>query len=232
MSELHWMVTITDRNAGRRFMALYQRQGVDVTLATAGAGTAVNETLDYLGLERTEKAVLLSVVTSSTWKAVKKSLQREIQIDIPGTGIVFTVPVSSVGGKRQLQFLTEHQEFTFGEESTLKETKYELLVVIANQGYSDVIMDAARSQGAGGGTVLHAKGTGMERAEKFLGVSLVSEKEMVLIVVRSGQKNAVMRAVMDQAGTGSAACGIVFSLPVTSTAGLRLMEEEPAAEDA
>ena len=30
-------------------------------------------------------------------------------------------------------------------------------------------MDAARKEGAGGGTVIHAKGTGLERAEKFLG---------------------------------------------------------------
>ena len=30
------------------------------------------------------------------------------------------------------------------EESTLKDTKHELLVVIANQGYTELIMDAAR----------------------------------------------------------------------------------------
>ena len=50
----------------------------------------------------------------------------------------------------------------------MKETKYELLVVIANQGYSNMIMDAAKRAGAGGGTVIHARGTGMERAESFL----------------------------------------------------------------
>jgi len=35
-----------------------------------------------------------------------------------------------------------------------------------------------------------------------------------------------MRAIMEQAGAGSPAGGIIFSLPVTSTAGLRLREEE------
>ena len=88
-------------------------------------------------------------------------------------------------------------------------------------------MDAAREAGAGGGTVIHAQGTGAQRAETFLGVSLVNEKEMVLLVVRSEQKNAVMRAVMDHAGLGTKARSIVFSLPVTGTAGMRLLEEEP-----
>ena len=71
----------------------------------------------------------------------------------------------------------------------MKETKYELLVAIANQGSIDVVMDAARSAGAGGGTVIHAKGTGMESARKFLGVSLAAEKEIIFIVTRTEEKD-------------------------------------------
>ena len=41
----------------------------------------------------------------------------------------------------------------------MKDTKYELLVVIANQGYTELVMDAARAAHAPGGTVIHAKGT-------------------------------------------------------------------------
>ena len=58
-----------------------------------------------------------------------------------------------------------------------------------------------------------------------MGVSLVPEKEMVFIVVRKEHKNEIMRAIMDQAGLESKARSIVFSLPVTDTAGMRLMEE-------
>ena len=47
---------------------------------------------------------------------------------------------------------------------------------------------------------------------------------MVFIVVRKDQKNAIMRSIMDEAGTGTKAGSIVFSLPVTDTAGMRLME--------
>lgn len=108
----------------------------------------------------------------------------------------------------------------------MKDTKHELLVVIANQGCSNLVMDAAKGAGAGGGTVVHAKGTGMERAEAFFGVSLASEKEMIFIVAKSEQKNAIMQAVMRGAGMDTRAKAIVFSLPVTNTAGLRLMEEE------
>ena len=146
MSQLFWMITITDRKKAPDFVALYQQQNIHVSLTTVGAGTAVSETLNYLGLERTEKAVIFTTVTDSRWKAVKRQLEHTMNIDVPGTGIAFTIPVSSIGGKRALQFLTEDQDFQIGEETTLKDTKYELLIVIANQGYSGLIMDAAAAK--------------------------------------------------------------------------------------
>ena len=160
MSSLFLMITITDRRSTDGFLQLYKSHGVTVSMRTVGSGTAVQETLSTLGLEKTEKAVLLAVVTAQTWQEVQRDLRRKMRIDVPGTGIAFTVPLSSIGGKRALMFLTEHQPLTWKEESTLKDTRYELLLVVANQGYTGSIMDAARTAGAGGGTVIHAKGTG------------------------------------------------------------------------
>ena len=221
---LYWLVTITDRRSTDAFLALYAEHGVNVSLRTVGAGTAVQETLATLGLEKSEKAVLFALVTADTWPKIQKDLRRKMRIDVPGTGIAFIIPVSSIGGKRALLFLTEHQTLELKEESTLKDTRYELLLVIANQGYTGSIMDAARAEGAGGGTVIHAKGTGMEGAARFLGVDLVNEKELVLIVARTAEKNQIMQAIMK--GANPKAGAIVFSLPVTDTAGLRLIDEE------
>lgn len=225
MSELYMMATISDRNQSRRFLAFYKEYGIEMTMLTLGRGTAASEVLDSFGLEASEKAIQFAFVTDTEWKKVKSGLQKQMKIDIPGTGIAFIVPVSSVGGKKQLQFLTEGRDFEKGEESTLKDTNYELLVVIANQGYVEPIMDAAREAKAPGGTVIHAKGTGAEKAEKFLGVSLAAEKEMIFMVTRREGKNAIMKAIMDKAGLNSRAKAIVFSLPVTETAGMRLIEE-------
>lgn len=225
MSELYMMSTISDRNQARRFLTFYREHNVTVSLLAYGHGTAASEILDSFGLEAAEKAIIFAFVTGSEWKQIKSGLQKQIKIDIPGSGIAFIIPLSSIGGKKQLQFLTEGRQFKKGEESTLKETKYELLVVIANQGYTDVIMDAARKANAPGGTVIHAKGTGAEQAQKFLGVSIAAEKEMIFMVTRKEGKNAIMKEIMKSAGLESEARSIVFSLPVTETAGMRLIEE-------
>ena len=222
------MISIVNRRQAKRFQTIYDTVGASLAMIALGRGTAASDVLDYLGLAATEKAILMHMVTRETWKAAKAQLQKKLYIDVPGTGVAFTVPLSSVGGKKQLQFLLHGQDFTLGEETTLKDTKYELLVAIADQGGTEQIMDAARAVGAGGGTVLHAKGTGMEAAEQFLGFSLASEKEIVLIVVPAVKKQEIMRAIMEQAGLNQEARTVVFSLPVTDTAGMRLLEEEPA----
>ena len=229
MSEFYCMITIAERSKLRLFLNYYQRSGIPVGLVSLAYGTAVSDTLNSLGLEATEKVVITSFVTRESWNRIKPGLKKELDIDLPGTGIVFLVPMSSIGGKKQLAFLTGCQNFTLKEESKMTDTKYELLIVISNIGYSERVMDAARSANAGGGTVLHAKGTGMQGAEQFLGVTLASEKEMIYIVVQKENKNAVMRAIMDQVGMDSKAQSIVFSLPVSSTAGIRF--PEPETED-
>lgn len=226
MGGLYMMAVITNRNMKERFKNFFEENGQTVYFETPGRGTASSEVLDYFGLEATEKMVYLAVVTDNMWKRLKRELIVRLQIDVPGTGIAFTVPLSSIGGKKALQYLIQDQEYVKEEESELKGTKYELLIAIANQGSIDAVMDAARSANAGGGTVIHAKGTGTEGARKFLGVSVAEEKEMIFIVTRTEEKNKIMKAIMEKTGLGSKEKTVIFSLPVTDTAGLRILEED------
>lgn len=225
MSKLYLMTTIVDRKAGKKYQELYKKNEQHVMFTSLGQGTASSEVLNYLGLEGAEKMVLFSVHEEAEWFFIKNQLQQKMKIDAPGGGIAFIIPLSSIGGKKVLQFLLEGREYKKEEESTLKDTVHELIVVIANQGNIDLIMDAARGAGAYGGTVIHARGTGMEVAEKFMGVSIAAEKEMIFIVTKKEQKNNIMSAIMEKAGMETKAKSIVFSLPVTDTAGLRLIED-------
>ena len=224
MSDVYIMTTIIDRKNSKKYIDLYKKDKLEVMYITLGEGTARGDILDYLGLEASEKMVIFNFVQQRDWMLTKKDLQRKLQIDAPGEGIAFLVPLSSIGGKRTLQFLLDRQELPESEESTSKDTTYELIVAIADQGNLEMVMDAARGAGAYGGTVIHAKGTGMEYAEKYLGVTIAAEKAMIFIVTKKDQKNSIMKAIMEQAGMQTPAKTIVFSLPVTDTAGLRLVD--------
>lgn len=96
-------------------------------------------------------------------------------------------------------------------------------MAIANEGRTDLVMNAARSAGAAGGTVLHGKGTGSDKAEKFYSVSIAQEKEVILIVAKTEQKAGIMRAILEKAGPNTEAGTIVFSLPTSEVAGFGLL---------
>ncbi len=232
MDGLNLVINITDRDKSETAIRLFQENGVFTTDVALGQGTAPREILEYLYLSPAEKAIIFGVVTNAGLSSLFKTLKRRMYIDVPGNGIAVTIPLSSIGGRRSLEYMLDGQ--VLGTNKSLEKaeriermsikTDYELIFVVANEGYSDMIMDAARDAGAGGGTVIKAKGTGAEYTEKFFGFSIASEKEIHLLVTPAQGRNAIMKAIMEQAGLESKAQSIVFSLPVSHALGLRQPE--------
>ena len=223
MEGLQLVMAITDRERSDTVIEIFRECNVFTTDVVLGTGTAPMEILDFLYLLPSEKAVVFGVVTNAGLPPLLKAFKRKLYIDIPGNGIVATVPLNSIGGRRSLEYILDGQ--TLGGEEKEKnmsiKTDHELIFVIANEGYSDMIMDAARAAGAGGGTVIKAKGTGAEYTQKFFGFSIATEKEILLLVTPAQGRNAIMKAIMDDAGLESKAQAIVFSLPVSNAIGLR-----------
>ena len=96
----------------------------------------------------------------------------------------------------------------------MAESNKELIVCIINNGFSDLVMGAAKRSGAKGGTTFHARGTGNPDVEKFFGISISPDKEVIMIVVEKDIKDEVVSAIYKDAGLDTKGQGIVFTLPV------------------
>lgn len=194
------------------------------TVTLLGHGTAVQSMLDLLGIESTEKRVIMTVANPEKTRKFIKEMRRQVYIGIPGHGIIMAVPIKSVGGGKTLAYLNngEQQPARYSPELS---NRYELIVIVANEGRTDQVMNAARAAGATGGTVLHGKGTGSQNPKKFYNVSIASEKEVILMVAQNDRKAAIMQSVLHHAGPDSEAGAILFSLPVSEVAGFGLMDE-------
>ena len=99
--------------------------------------------------------------------------------------------------------------------------KHELIIVIVNANFSEIAMDAARDEGARGGTIVHARGTGTKAMEEKYGVVITPEKEMLLILVSDEIRDKVLNAVYKVAGLSTDGQGIAFSVPVNDVVGLK-----------
>ena len=95
-----------------------------------------------------------------------------------------------------------------------------LIIVVVNKGFSDLVMEAARKVGARGGTILNARGTGKKEIEKYYGIVIHPDKELVLIVSKEDTKNNIMKEIYNECGLDSKAQGIIFSLKVDDVKGM------------
>ncbi len=98
--------------------------------------------------------------------------------------------------------------------------KYELIMCIVNAGYSYNVMSVAKECGARGGTVLNARGTAKEEAEKLFNIAITPEKEIVMILVEENIKDDILHALYKNVGLNTAGQGIAFSVPVDDVVGL------------
>lgn len=102
----------------------------------------------------------------------------------------------------------------------MQQEKYEMILCVLNAGFTDVVMDAAKAAGAGGGTVIHGRGTANKEAEQFFKISIQPEKDIVMLIVPARIKDKVLHAIYKNAGLDSAGQGIAFSVPVNHAVGL------------
>ncbi|MCI8361154.1 MAG: P-II family nitrogen regulator [Clostridiales bacterium] len=220
MSHMNYLVTITKREYGQAFARYLYDNGVQVMTAALCEGTAQKKTLDLLGVEKTEKVMLSAVVSGGLSAALPRGLMRAMQIDVPGNGIAITIPLQSAANAASLQYLTKGQDIPQKEVKEMEEPRFSLVVTIAQRGRTDSVMEAARSAGAGGGTIIHAKGVNQNNANHFFGMSIASEQELVYIVVKKQDERKVMRAINERAGGKDSGISAVFSLPVNQVVGL------------
>lgn len=221
------MITVVNRAYGEEFNSFFGANCASTILSSLGEGTVAKELLDMWGLESTQKAVLFSVVRESTKEKLFKELKRVMRIDIPGNGISMSIPLRSITrlGAMQMTPKFEEDEDTEKkpEEKEMEEkkntTQFELIIAVADADRTDEVMAAARTAGARGGTRLRAKGTAPEEIKTFFGVNISEDKEMLFIVAKNEQRNAIMKAI-SETNTEGKSKAISFSLPIDNVEGL------------
>lgn len=214
---MNYVITICNPKSLESLTEICSGLELAMTTVLHGRGTAVKSMLDILGIESSEKRILFTVADGAKTQKLIELAKERLYIGVPGHGMIVSVPIKSVGGGLTMAYLN-------GGDENAKYTpninySYELIVAVTNEGMTDTVMNAARSVGAAGGTVLHGKGTGDSGDERFLNVSIAKEKEIVLIVAKADKKADIMKAVIEKAGPSTEAGTIVFSLPVSDIAG-------------
>lgn len=220
---MNFVISVINSNDTQKLVDIYSELELKVSIVFKGRGTASRKMLDMLDIESNERRVAFAVADTEKTERLIKMHKQYLAIDAPNRGIFAAVPVKSVGGRKTLEYISDKNDDTKFVPDF--QVSHELIIVIANHDHIETVMDAARSAGAAGGTVLHGKGTGAKAAEKFFNVSFADEKEVILIVAKKEQKSQIMQSIIQNAGPSTDAGAVCFSLPVSETAGFSLIND-------
>ncbi len=206
-----------------------------LSFITHGKGTASSDFYDVLGLGEDKKQIVISLIKDSTWFKLKKTLKDRFLVSEYTKGIAFTCDISALCGVSTYKMIVNNRGINkpseIKEEAKMekKNTDYELVISIVNDGFTDLVMDAAKKAGARGGTILDARGTGNKEIEKFFGVIITPEKKIVMILVPKKIRDDVLNSINKEVGIDTKGQGIAFSLPASDVVGLS--GEETRKED-
>ncbi len=220
LERIKLIFAIVKRHEGAKLVSYFRARNLHYDFICLGQGTATSEVLDYLGLEDTEKDVVITMAPLSKIPALLTGAAEAFRFAAPGRGIIFTVPLCSVSA-RIPQILCKEEYKVESEEISLDHTKqYQLILTVCNRGNSDTVMEAAKAAGARGGTLLHARRAGFEDVENFFGFTIQPEKDVVVILAERFQARGIMESITKAAGIHTECRALVFALPVDEMMGM------------
>lgn len=213
--------SIVDYSLFSKIEEIYEKEGILFKIVTHGYGSADSKILEYLGFGENKKCIIFGLTYKENVGQLYRRLDKEMRLSRAGRGIAFTVPVNSVSAVISKMYgnLKSIQP-NEGELKMVEKPKYELIITIVERGEFLAVKEAAKAAGARGGTLIHGLGLGGEEAAKFLGIHIQPEKDIILIVVNSEDKDEVMQRIITEAGIRTDSRGLCFSLPVDSAFGI------------
>lgn len=108
---------------------------------------------------------------------------------------------------------------------------FKLVVVFVEDGETDQVMEAAREAGATGATVItNARGEGLVKSKTFLGLDLVTHRDVLLLLVEEHLSRHILERVSEVGGFDTTpGTGIAFQVDVEDAVGVLHQAEELAA---
>ena len=185
------LIAVLQKGEGERIMKTMRDAGATGGTICYARGTASNNILSVLGLGESRREVIFSLLDEPVLDNVLNScIEKKSR-----NGIVFIMDANS-------------------REEGEMDNNWQLIEIIVEKGYSEDVMAKARKAGASGGTVINAHGTASEEDAKFFGISIVPEKEILLIVAKNDVADKVCDAVKEMDCLKKKGMGILFTIPV------------------
>ncbi|MDP6978675.1 MAG: P-II family nitrogen regulator [Myxococcota bacterium] len=100
--------------------------------------------------------------------------------------------------------------------------RFKLLIAFVDDHLTEAVSQAAREAGATGSTVIsNARGEGINKKKTFLGLSLETQRDMILLLVEEHRARQILEKIGDVGGfDATSGTGIAFQVDVEDAVGV------------
>lgn len=198
------MYVIVNHGMGTQVLRQAKKCGVSGGTILLGKGTIINPFLNFLSLYDEKKEVVLMIANREIAGHTLNTLNKRFKFDKPHHGIAFTTSTVEVIGSRS---------------SILKEDKrqendkplYQIIVTIVDRGKADDVVEAAKSAGSRGGTIINARGSGVDETTKVFDMEIEPEKEMVIILASNNTSESIISSIREKLQINRPGNGIIYT---------------------
>ncbi|MDI9521560.1 MAG: hypothetical protein QM308_10480 [Bacillota bacterium] len=200
---------IVNRGKANGLLRRAQEIGAKRGTIFLGEGTMSSRWLELLGVNQSQKEVLLIAVPDEVTERFYTMLKKEFNLHKKYQGIAFSVPYRTIIKDTDKR----------GEAVQDYKANHICLMTVLERGLAGECMRIARGAGARGGTILNAHGAGVPQ-DFYFPLVIEPQKEILMIVAPRENAPKIRDAIFENMRLERKGAGIIFALPVTRTLGL------------
>lgn len=195
---------VVNYGMGSRILQKAKKHGISGGTIFLGKGTINNSLLNFLSLYDERKEIVLLGTDYHTADHALVELNKKFKFEKPNHGIVFTTSACEIVGSRC--YKSEENE----EGRGVNKLMYQNIIIIVNRGKAEEVIEAAKAAGSKGGTIINARGSGVNETSKLFNMDIEPEKEIVIILSKEDITEAIVTSIREKLEIDKPGNGIVF----------------------
>jgi len=215
------IITIVKKGHAKKVVHYCRLKGVTGSTVIPGEGVRKQDKLRLLGLPiKREREVILTVVAENILNETLLTIKDTAVLGKDTPGIAVVIDVKKVLGVTRLNTGDIADVSRKGVNQPVGELRFDLIVSIVNNGDAEAVIEAAKKQGADGGTIIRGRGTGVHEQQKLFNILIEPEKDIVLTLIETSKTDDVLHGIKDDCGLNQPGKGIAFVLETEQSIGL------------
>ncbi len=202
---------IVDCNMGSKILEEAKHIGVRGGTILLGRGAIRNPILVKLGIDECRKEIVMMITPRNMEDILHDHLKKKFHMNKPNHGIIFSIPVNKIFGTHESNIQTDIGGI---------DNMHEAILTIVEIGLAQDVIDIAAKAGSTGATVINARGSGIHEHEKFFGMTIEPEKEVVIIIALKHKVQAIVDAIRTSMDIDQPGKGIIFTMDVNRVTGI------------